>query len=175
MIARAAELLGAGDRVESADIDRLLAAAEPFDEDLTGFLRLARLGSPADGLTPGAERVSLMTLHAAKGLEFPCVFIAGCEDGLVPLALEAFGHLSDVEEERRLLYVGMTRASRKLVLTHARKRRLFGRTLTLPRSAFLADLDEESFEETEQLLPRGKERRGSQLELGLAESGGRNT
>ena len=106
------------------------------------FLEAALLGTEPDALVREAERVSLLTLHAAKGLEFPCVFITGCEDGLLPYTLPA-RRPADPEEERRLFYVGLTRAGAYLYLSHARRRFLFGRELRLPPSPFLAGLDEE--------------------------------
>lgn len=87
-----------------------------------------------------AEKISLMTLHAAKGLEFPCVFICGCEDGLLPLHI--FDMSSDPEEERRLLYVGMTRAKQRLYLTYAKKRMLYGKVFHNPPTLFLGDIEE---------------------------------
>jgi DNA helicase-2/ATP-dependent DNA helicase PcrA len=72
------------------------------------FLDALSLETPEDCFDPRAEKINLMTLHAAKGLEFPVVFIIGCEDGILPLDMEYF--LSDPLEERRLFYVGMTRA-----------------------------------------------------------------
>ena len=85
------------------------------------------LGQNEEELEYNVEKVSLMTLHAAKGLEFPVVFIIGCEDNLLPLDL--IGMKGDPQEERRLFYVGMTRAKEHLYLTHAKRRQLFGQTL----------------------------------------------
>jgi superfamily I DNA/RNA helicase len=106
------------------------------------FLESALLGSEPDALAREAERVSLLTLHAAKGLEYACVFITGCEDGLLPYTLPS-RRPADPQEERRLFYVGMTRARSYLYLSHARRRFLFGRELRLPPSPFLAGLGEE--------------------------------
>jgi DNA helicase-2/ATP-dependent DNA helicase PcrA len=92
------------------------------------------VGPELDGLDLAAEKVKLLTLHAAKGLEFPYVFIAGCEAGLLPWEPEGAGH-QDPEEENRLFYVGLTRASRQVFLTRARTRTLWGkkrRTLLSP-------------------------------------------
>lgn len=87
------------------------------------------------------EKVSLLTLHAAKGLEFPVVFIAGCEEHLLPL--DAAGMMGDRQEERRLFYVGMTRAKEFLYLTRAERRQLFGKGMFNGPSPFLADIEEE--------------------------------
>jgi DNA helicase-2/ATP-dependent DNA helicase PcrA len=87
-----------------------------------------------------AEKITLMTLHASKGLEFSCVFICGCEEHLLPLDLMQM--VSDAEEERRLLYVGMTRAKHRLYLTHAKNRMLYGQTMSNVPSSFLADIEE---------------------------------
>ena len=99
------------------------------------------LGQNEEQLEYNVEKVSLMTLHAAKGLEFPVVFIVGCEDNLLPLDL--MGMKGDPQEERRLFYVGMTRAKEHLYLTHAKRRQLFGQTLMQNPSPYLADIAEE--------------------------------
>ncbi len=102
-----------------------------------------------------AERVSLMTLHAAKGLEFPVVFIVGCEENLLPLNL--VGLQAESREERRLFYVGMTRARERLYLLRARKRLLFGQTFHPRASPFLKDF-ETSLAEYEQAALKNKRR-----------------
>ena len=99
------------------------------------------LGQNEEELEYNVEKVSLMTLHAAKGLEFPVVFILGCENNLLPLDL--IGMKGDPQEERRLFYVGMTRAKEHLYLTHAKRRQLFGQTLVQGPSPYLADIAEE--------------------------------
>jgi superfamily I DNA/RNA helicase len=119
---------------------RLLETAASFRGDVEGFLAFALLGRGVDVRDPRRECVSLMTIHAAKGLEFPCVFVVGCEDGLLPFSLLE-GRWADTEEERRLLYVAMTRARGILFLTHAERRTIYGRTLSLPRSPFLDAID----------------------------------
>ena len=124
------------------DIDRLISLAPPFGSDIAAFLSFLHLGSSVDTYRSRAEQVTLMTLHAAKGLEFSYVFIVGCEDGLLPYDL--FGkHDIEREEERRLLYVGMTRAKKMLFLSHAKKRNLFGRSFSLPISPFLMSIKED--------------------------------
>jgi DNA helicase-2/ATP-dependent DNA helicase PcrA len=91
--------------------------------------------SEIDTLDERADRISLLTLHASKGLEFKCVFIAGLEQGVIPFyrAQES----EELEEEKRLLYVGMTRARRRLFLTHAAKRKWFGSYKKSTPSPFL--------------------------------------
>ncbi len=92
----------------------------------------------------GSGRVSLMTLHAAKGLEFPVVFITGMEEGLLPL-LHGYGpeNVKEIEEERRLCYVGMTRAREHLTLTRANRRRVYNDFVSNPPSRFLGEIPEE--------------------------------
>lgn len=99
------------------------------------------LGQAEEELEYNVEKVSLMSLHAAKGLEFPVVFIIGCEDNLLPLDL--IGMKGDPHEERRLFYVGMTRAKEHLYLTHAKRRQLFGSTLLQNPSSYLEDIAQE--------------------------------
>lgn len=113
--------------------------AQASGTDLRAFLEMAVLASESDFYDPRADRVTLMTLHAAKGLEFPVVFIIGCEEGLLPYVRA--GETPDVAEERRLFYVGMTRAQHKLILSHARRRFLFGQQMTPARSRFVDDIE----------------------------------
>jgi superfamily I DNA/RNA helicase len=126
-------------RRRAAELMGILAL--PFGSDLAAFLDDLSLTRDSDvALEP--QKVALLTLHAAKGLEFPLVFVAGCEDGLLPLDVPGLD--VDVEEERRLLYVGMTRARDRLVLTGAARRTLFGRRLPGRESPFLAGIVDES-------------------------------
>jgi len=104
---------------------------------LDHFLQRATLAAGVDGLDPNADAVVMMTMHNAKGLEFPVVFVTGLEDGLFPLA-RAYDDPSQLEEERRLFYVGITRAERKLFLTHADQRRRNGELLPSRPSSFVA-------------------------------------
>jgi uncharacterized protein (TIGR00375 family) len=132
---------------------------------IDAFLEMALLGTEPDALARAAEKVSLLTLHAAKGLEYPCVFITGCEDGLLPYTLPA-RRPADPQEERRLFYVGMTRAGTYLYLSHARRRFLFGREHQLPPSPFLAGLGEELAERLRpDPQPSPPDRAAEQLDL----------
>jgi len=124
------------------EIERLVALSSPYGTDKTSFLSWLQLGSGVDTYRKSAEQVALMTMHAAKGLEFPYVFIVGCEEGILPYTLFS-GEDFDREEERRLLYVGMTRAKKMLFLSHAKKRNLYGRSFALPVSPFLDAIREE--------------------------------
>ncbi|WP_263253954.1 UvrD-helicase domain-containing protein [Saccharopolyspora rosea] len=129
-------------------------------DDLERFHREVALGAEVDALDERAEAVSLLTLHAAKGLEFPVVFLVGCEDGLLPLRFP--GTDCDVAEERRLFFVGMTRAQDHLYLTGAARRRVRGSTQDRDRSPFLAGLGD-AVTDTEAAAPRRA--RASQLSL----------
>jgi len=105
------------------------------------------LGGEVDTWDPRAEGVSLLTLHASKGLEFPVIFLVGCEDGLLPLVWP--GQEADLAEERRLFFVGITRARSRLFLFHSRRRTLRGQTIEARPSPFLADLEERLLERRE--------------------------
>jgi superfamily I DNA/RNA helicase len=105
-----------------------------------------------------------MTLHAAKGLEFRCVFIVGCEDGLLPYSLYE-SQTCDADEERRLLYVGMTRAKEFLFLCHAEKRFVRGREFHLKRSPFLDPIEKELIELSQMKKRKPKEKEYTQPTL----------
>jgi len=125
--------------------ERGLEGEEEVPEGATAldlFLQKVSLVADVDRHDPTAQAVTLMTLHNAKGLEFPYVFIGGLEDGLFPLA-RAYGDPDTLEEERRLFYVGITRARRKLYLSYVRVRRRAGETLACVPSSFLSPLPEE--------------------------------
>lgn len=109
------------------------------------------------------DKVSLLTLHASKGLEFPVVFIIGCEETLLPLALENMK--SDLEEERRLFYVGMTRAKERLSLIRSRSRFLFGQKYQNAASVFLKDIEEDLKEYEEDVFKGRRGSRETQLTL----------
>ncbi|MCR4771128.1 MAG: UvrD-helicase domain-containing protein [Oscillospiraceae bacterium] len=108
---------------------------------LADFLDEMALYSDTDSMD-GDDCVALMTIHSAKGLEFPNVFIVGAEDGIFP-GLKAIGEQDEIEEERRLCYVAITRAKRRLWITNARQRMLFGRTQSNTVSRFIKDIPDE--------------------------------
>lgn len=111
-------------------------------EQLTQFLTDLALVSPQDELEDQTNTVTLMTLHAAKGLEFPVVFLIGMEEGIFPLA-RAKENPEEAEEERRLAYVGITRAKQKLYLTNANSRILYGRIQRNPASEFVTEISDD--------------------------------
>lgn len=119
-------------------IKKLRLWAAVFRGPLKEFIEELSIQTGLDTYEPDQETVKLLTLHAAKGLEFPIVFIAGCEGNLLPLSLLK---QSDPEEERRLFYVGLTRAKEKVILTWARKRTLFGRKWVQSPSPFLENIE----------------------------------
>jgi len=125
------------------NLEQLLAGMEEHrgrSASLQEYLEEIALVTDLDRHDTSLERVTLMTLHAAKGLEFPVVFVTGLEDGLFP---HSRSEGEDIEEERRLCYVGMTRAMERLYLTHARRRRIYGSYQYNPPSRFLAEVPEE--------------------------------
>jgi DNA helicase II / ATP-dependent DNA helicase PcrA len=148
------------DRVEN--VNELIAGAHDFDarerEDLEEedrlaggtaldlFLQKVTLLTDVDRHDPDAQAVTFMTVHNAKGLEFPVVFIAGMEDGLFPLA-RSYDDPESLEEERRLFYVAITRAERKLFISHARTRRRAGEVMAGKPSSFMDPLPREAVEE----------------------------
>ena len=131
------------------------AAAEPERDTLDVFLQEIALVADADSRSDDEGLVTLMTLHNAKGLEYPIVFIAGCEEGVFPhsRALDEGG----LEEERRLFYVGVTRAMRELYLTYAMRRAVFGAQTFGMRSRFLDEIPAELLDEVQ---------RGDRLRIG---------
>ena len=134
------------------NLDEFLSVTKRFDDEyeenddaenaLSDFLAEVSLLSDQDDLANNDDQVALMTLHAAKGLEFPVVFLVGMEDGLFPLS-RALMEDDQLEEERRLAYVGITRAKRELFLTNAYSRMMYGRMQNNPPSRFLAEIDQD--------------------------------
>jgi DNA helicase-2/ATP-dependent DNA helicase PcrA len=157
-----------GFRIDDKSDDRiqqLMLRAAPFENRLEAFLEEVMLQKETDIYDPRADRVTLMTLHASKGLEFPVVFIVGCEENLLPYQRD--GKSFDLDEERRLFYVGMTRAQQKLILTHAKSRFLFGQRYEPKPSRFIDDI-ENALKERKKMAsrkPAAKEQDNLQLKL----------
>ena len=145
-------------RIEN--IQEFISVAKQFEQDrleeesedspLLQFLTDLSLVSDVDSDEGDGRMVTLMTLHAAKGLEFPVVFMIGLEEGIFPSLRSIIEHDDDVEEERRLAYVGITRAEQKLYLTNAYSRLLYGRTQTNRPSRFILEIGEELFDSKQQ-------------------------
>jgi len=133
------------------NLEQLLAGMEEHygqEGTLDDYLEQVALITDVDSYDPSLDRVSLMTLHAAKGLEFPVVFMVGMEDGLFPHSRTSDVD-EDIEEERRLCYVGMTRAMEKLYLTHARRRRIYGDYQFNAPSCFLREIPVQLLDQAE--------------------------
>ena len=135
-------------RIEN--IDELISKAVQFEQHaehptLSGFLEEVALIADIDSVTDSDDRILLMTLHAAKGLEFPCVFMAGMEDGLFPssMSISADDPEDEIEEERRLAYVGITRAKEELTFTCAKERMVRGDIVSYPLSRFVREIPRE--------------------------------
>jgi DNA helicase-2/ATP-dependent DNA helicase PcrA len=138
------------DQERLANIEELITAAKQFaaedpNRTIGDFLEQITLASDVDGWDESSDCVSVMTLHAAKGLEFPVVTILAMEQGLLPHE-RSLPTPEDLEEERRLCYVGMTRAKEELILSHARMREFRGRSLYTVPSMFLDELPAEGIE-----------------------------
>jgi superfamily I DNA/RNA helicase len=129
----------ASDPLFSAGLGRVLETAAGHQTDAAGFLSAVALSSNTDLFDHRVEKVVLITMHAAKGLEFPVVFVAGCEDGYIPY--RGSGKGSDLQEERRLFYVALTRAKKHLFLTRADRRRVNGEMRTRQWSPFVAEIE----------------------------------
>lgn len=150
--------------VEGAEaLKKLLLWATTFKGNLEEFTETLAIQTGLDTYEPDKETVKLLTLHAAKGLEFPVVFIAGCEANLLPLSLLKE---SNPEEERRLFYVGLTRAREKLFLTWSKRRFLFGQKLLQSPSPFINDI-EPSLKKQISLKPNNPARRPKKKQLSL--------
>lgn len=143
---------------------QLIDLAADCQADNGRFMARLALQRDADTLREGVEKVSLLTMHAAKGLEFPVVFIVGCENGLVPL-IRNDGTAADIEEERRLFYVAMTRARERLYLSWCRRRMVFGQNREAALSPFVAEIETRLL--SHQRVAAGKKRRGHQVQLKL--------
>lgn len=150
---------------ENRDVFERLRRIASLYSDYASFSDYILLQQGDDGVGAKGEKVSLLTLHAAKGLEFPVVFIIGCENGLIPL--ERASWQIDLAEERRLFYVGMTRAKSRLYLIHAKLRTLYGKTCETSSSPYLADIKEElkTYDKTRKLKKTEKKPESEQVSL----------
>ena len=145
------------------NIDELISKAVQYEEtvdepSLSGFLEEVALVADIDNLDENNDMVSLMTIHSAKGLEFPIVYLAGMEDGLFPSYMSiSTGDESDIEEERRLCYVGITRAKETLIMSAARMRTVRGETQMNRTSRFVREIPKELLAESAQMLKKNSE------------------
>jgi len=152
----------------SRDAERFARALRPLAERagaMPEFLSELALGTDADLWDPRADAVSLLTIHAAKGLEFAAVFLVGCEDGILPLRWGRGRDTGNTDEERRLFFVAMTRAGRRLFLCHARKRAWRGKIRERTPSPFLRDIEEALLARSRTRLPRRRRPAHRQLDL----------
>ena len=161
---RAEHSVEADGRLEN--LAELIGVAREVDS-VEEFLEQVSLVSDTDELDPDESSVVLMTIHSAKGLEYPVVFLLGMEDGIFP-HMRAIGEPAELEEERRLAYVGLTRAQERLFLSHAWSRTIYGATQYNPPSRFLDEIPSELVEEAE---GSRSQRRRSQSRLGRSSWG----
>ena len=150
-------------RARIENIDELISKAASYDEEaenptLSGFLEEVALVADIDNLEENNDRVVLMTLHSAKGLEFPNVYLAGMEDGIFPSYMTIVSEdPTDLEEERRLCYVGITRAMRQLTITSARSRMIRGETQYNQVSRFIQEIPRELVQVGSMIKPKVQE------------------
>ncbi len=162
-------------RARIENLQELIGVAREYEggdpeASLSGFLTNVALISDLDALDPESSYVTLMTLHGAKGLEFPHVFLTGLEEGVFPHS-RALTDVPELEEERRLAYVGVTRAMDRLFLSYAQRRALFGNTYAYPKSRFIEEMPGlEVLESDSVVLPRPSG--GRWREVAIHESAG---
>jgi superfamily I DNA/RNA helicase len=146
-------------------LENLVETAERFDYRPADFFGAMALHTDTDMYASRAEKVSLMTMHAAKGLEFPIVFISGCEQGYIPFE-RSNSEPQDIEEERRLFYVAMTRAMTRLYFTRAKSRRIYGRLESRSPSPFVTDIEAHLKKDESPRITR-KKKKSDQKQLSL--------
>lgn len=140
------------ENVNELKSNAVLLLEENPEAALPDFLEQTALASDIDNLDPSADSVSLMTMHSAKGLEFPTVFMIAAEDNIFPSSMCRFDP-TEMEEERRLAYVAVTRAEKQLYITHTRYRMLYGKTTANKLSQFVQEIPEELCETSEEDRP----------------------
>jgi uncharacterized protein (TIGR00375 family) len=162
----------------SVEARRFIELAGSFGADLQGFSTYLKMNETATVYDEKAEAVALMTMHGAKGLEFPVVFITGMEEGLFPCQLHqkekdvgaiSFTDFPPIHEERRLFYVGMTRARNSLILTSAMTRQIYGSYQNRPVSPFIAEIPASLCEQLERKRPKKKKKAAKQMKLFISE------
>ena len=162
-------------RARIENLQELIGVAREYEggepeATLSGFLTNVALISDLDALDPESSYVTLMTMHGAKGLEFPHVFLTGLEEGVFPHS-RALTDVTELEEERRLAYVGVTRAMDRLFMSYAQRRALFGNTYAYPKSRFIEEMPGlEVLESDSVVLPRPSG--GRWREVSIHESAG---
>ena len=149
----------AENRIEN--LDEFLTVAIEFEDEsaenkLSDFLEGITLSSDIDNMEETDDSVTLMTLHSAKGLEFPVVFLVGMEEGIFP-GYKSISEPKELEEERRLCYVGITRAKKNLFLTCSKQRTIFGSTSCNPISRFLKEIPEELLDGYDEVFGENQE------------------
>ena len=157
------ETINSDTKTEEA-INRLIDMSRTFDYNMSDFFSKAVLQTDTDTYTTEAEKVALMTMHAAKGLEFPVVFVAGCETGFIPFK-RSDKESTDIDEERRLFYVAMTRAKERLYLTCAKKRKIYGKSEKRTLSPFVGEIEERLRTHEEHAFRQKKKNGHTQMKL----------
>jgi DNA helicase-2/ATP-dependent DNA helicase PcrA len=148
----------------AAACEAVLSSIEKKGLTADAYFTSKALETDVDTVSFNVEKVTLMTLHAAKGLEFPVVFIAGCEDGLIPLK-RSLEDTDPDDEERRLFFVAMTRARDQLFLTWARSRNRFGKKVSRQLSPYISNISKELLAHQEPVY--GKKRQQVQTQMKL--------
>lgn len=157
---------GKGQGEENKTYLPIIEMAGSFNGTTQEFLERIAMNAETDQLIPHADKICLMTLHASKGLEFKVVFITGCEDDIIPYRRRGKEAECREDEERRLFYVGMTRARARLYLTHTSRRLLFGQAMENPPSPYLSDIKQILLEhERQSFKPKRKKEADRQMTL----------
>ena len=145
-------------------LNNIINITKTFGNNTSKFLTSVALQTDTDIYDSQVEKVTLMTMHAAKGLEFPIIFITGCENGFLPFEKSDKGR-NDINEERRLFYVAMTRAKKRLYLTYVKKRRIYGKLVLREISPFVKDIENRLKKQEIQFVKKKKKDNQIQLKL----------